>query len=337
MIETLENTLTVRFPDVHPEARLTFEFVRTFRIPDDGKIYPLPPGLGRFPLRHIDDFQNHVPDSWIEHGGVMLPMYQSEALWIKFHSAYVDMHEAAYPFAVQVAAGKINAVTGKAWVNGLERVPQNYLVIPTQPWLDGFCVEKGYIRQFVAMPLGEGYTAEEQITGEAQHGGLQISVCPMKREVFEERFPKIDYFELVPPMMCAHDDMGLAPGGRMHQPIYKDPFLFDDWDRDHRSRCFVHLVNSLKWRKITGKPVPHPPMTDKDYAQSGLPWFEYYDETSQALPGSEILKDLKSVFTMGTEKTNPLFIDDESVTPQIIQQLNSMRSVRPVREGCNEP
>ncbi len=28
------------------------------------------------------------------------------------------------------------------------------------------------IRQFVAMPLGEGYTAEEQLTGEAQHGGL---------------------------------------------------------------------------------------------------------------------------------------------------------------------
>ena len=32
------------------------------------------------------------------------------------------------------------------------------------------------IRQFVAMPLGAGYTAEEQITGEAEHGGLQIVV-----------------------------------------------------------------------------------------------------------------------------------------------------------------
>jgi hypothetical protein len=31
------------------------------------------------------------------------------------------------------------------------------VVLPEQPWLDGYCVEKGYIRQFVAMPLGEGY------------------------------------------------------------------------------------------------------------------------------------------------------------------------------------
>lgn len=32
----------------------------------------------------------------------------------------------------------------------------HYLVAPDQPWLDGFCVQKGLIRQFVAMPLGQG-------------------------------------------------------------------------------------------------------------------------------------------------------------------------------------
>ena len=53
-------------------------------------------------------------------------------------------------------------------------------------------MEKGVIRQFVAMPLGAGYTAEEQITGKAEHGGLQIVVYPMKREVFERRFPESD-------------------------------------------------------------------------------------------------------------------------------------------------
>ena len=64
------------------------------------------------------------------------------------------------------------------------------MVAPRQPWLDGFCVRKGMIRQFVAMPLGAGYTAEEQITGEAEHGGVQIVVYPMKREAFERRFQK---------------------------------------------------------------------------------------------------------------------------------------------------
>jgi hypothetical protein len=51
------------------------------------------------------------------------------------------------------------------------------VVVPEQPWLDGYCVEKGIIRQFVAMPLGAGYTAEEQISGKAEHGGLQIMAC----------------------------------------------------------------------------------------------------------------------------------------------------------------
>ncbi len=35
------------------------------------------------------------------------------------------------------------------------------------------------------MPLGDGYTAEEQLTGKAEHGGVQIVVYPMKAAVYE--------------------------------------------------------------------------------------------------------------------------------------------------------
>src|SRR5512138_645505 len=59
------------------------------------------------------------------------------------------------------------------------------MVVPEQPWLDGFCVAKDVIRQFVAVPLGAGYSIEEQITGKAEHGGLQIHVYPMKKERYE--------------------------------------------------------------------------------------------------------------------------------------------------------
>ncbi len=142
------------FPDVHPQARLHIEFQRTLRIPDDGQVYHLPPGLGPFPLKHVDDFAPRIPSAWMTHGGVVLPMYQSEALWIHLDGAWVDGHETEYPFAVKVAAGKIDAVTGAPWSNDLRRRPQNYMVVPEQHWLDGFCVEKGVIRQFVAMPLG---------------------------------------------------------------------------------------------------------------------------------------------------------------------------------------
>ena len=192
MIELYHDELAFSFPEVHNEAKLNINFQRTLRIPDDGKDYPLPPGLGKFPLRHVDDFADHVPESWVEHGGVMLPMYQSEALWINFDENYVDGHDTSYPFAVKICAGKINAITGDSWSDGLQGSPQNYLVTPRQPWLDGYCVDKGIVRQFVAMPLGAGYSAEEQLTGVGQYGGIQIVVYPMKRQVFESRFPERD-------------------------------------------------------------------------------------------------------------------------------------------------
>ena len=62
-------------------------------------------------------------------------MYQAEAMWIDFSTSY--------PMAVKVAAGKINAVTGEAWTNEMSESPQDYLVVPDQPWLDGFCRAKG--------------------------------------------------------------------------------------------------------------------------------------------------------------------------------------------------
>ena len=290
MIELKNDSLVFSFPDVHEDAQLTVGFQRTLRIPDDDRTYPLPPGLGRFPLRHVDDFSKSVPPKWMDRGGVMLPMYQSEAMWLTFGAKRGGGRSSAYPFAIKVAAGKIDAVTGESWADSLTRSPQDYMVAPKQPWLDGYCVEKGSIRQFVAMPLGDGYTAEEQITGKAEHGGLQIIAYPMKAEVYERRFPKravapgrfqanrsLTMSGAIPcAPSAAAPDMGLAPGGRMKQTIYDDPFDFDDWDTENSSRCFIHISNSLSWRAITGAEPPTTPLSSKEYARRGLPWFEHY-------------------------------------------------------------
>ena len=100
MIELSNNDLVFSFPEVHPEARLRISFQRTLRIPDDGNEYPLPPGLGSFPLRHVDDFASKVPAGWLRRGGVMMPMYQSEALWVSFDSNWLDDRDTEYPFAI---------------------------------------------------------------------------------------------------------------------------------------------------------------------------------------------------------------------------------------------
>jgi len=268
----------------------------------------------------------------------MLPMYQSEAMWLNFNSAFLRKHRAAYPFAVKIAAGKIDAVTGEAWTNGLHGLPQDYLVIPEQPWLDGFCVEKGVIRQFVAMPLGAGYAAEEQLTGKGEHGGLQIIVYPMKRDAFEKRFPKVAYDVQETMVSCAAEpcspaSMGLAPGGRMRQEIYKDPYAFEGWDRSRYGRCFVHLANSLVWRAVTGDGPPTVPITSKEYTAAGLPWFDYYNDGAESLEGSDILKKLKSVIRLGKQKGDVPLPENETVTPAKVVKLRRGLLRNQLREG----
>jgi hypothetical protein len=331
MIELKKNVLRFSFPEVHKDAVLEVEFQRTLRIPDDGRHYPLPAGLGRFPLRHVDDFED-VPALWRRHGGVMLPMYQSEAMWLNFSSPY------RYPFALRVAAGKIDAVTGGEWSEGLQRREQNYLVVPSQPWLDGFCVEKGTIRQFVAMPLGAGYTAEEQITGIAEHGGLQLQAYPLKAEAWERmRQPAMRrraMFESdIALSVGSAPDMGLAPGGRMRQEIYEDHFEWKDWDRSMSSRCFVHLVNSLVWRAMTGKRPPTTPPTSKEYRRAGVPWFDYYDDRRTAVDGSEVLAALRSVAELGAEKGDVPLPENESVEVERVRHVGKKKRPNQVREG----
>jgi hypothetical protein len=329
MVELKDDALVFSFPEVHRDAVLTVEFQRTLRIPDDDRSYPLPPGLGRFPLRHVDDYAERVSRAWLSRGGALLPMYQSEALWLNFSSSQ------GYPFAVKVGTGKINAVTGDAWTDTLTRAPQDYLSVPQQPWLDGYCVERGVIRQFVAMPLGSGYSVEEQLTGAAEHGGIQLLVHPLKRAAYRPRrrwLREDQVFEAIP-CMALDADMGLSAGGRMEQEIYDDDQDFADWDVGHRGRCFVHLANALVWRAITGDDPPTTPPTSAEYTRAGLPWFEYYGADSTALAGGGRLQDVRSVAELGKAKGDVPLPENEAVHPAHVVKLRAGLKRDEVREG----
>jgi len=334
-------------------ADVTIHFRRTLRIPDDGRKYPLPAGLGSFPLRSVDDYSDAAPEEWRKRGGLAMPMYQSEALWIAFQSRF--------PFAVKIAAGKINAVSGGAWSGKLQRKPQNYIVVPDQPWLDGFAVGNGLIRQFVAMPLGAGYTVEEQLTGKGDTGGIQIQVYPMRSDRYfeehiasslpstlEELLPRLFAKHLIPrysvhhsiarlPCLARSGGMGLAGGGLMRQEIYEDPYKFGVWDRSQTKRCFVHLCNSMVWRQITGTNPPHPPLTAEEYKKSGIPWFDYYRDDQKPLKGSKRLAGVKSVAQLGKKKKNKSLPDDTTVTPELIIQYGNTRRPEEIQEFLDTP
>jgi len=157
---------------------MVVEFHRTVKLPEDGKTYPLPASCGLFPVKRVADYKDTVPKEWLEHGGVFLPMYQREAMWLAFRK------RAHQPCAIKIGVGKVNAITGEAWKDGLDGDAQDYLVAPPQKWLDGINAGDDVIKQFVAMPLGMGYSVEGQVTGEEKHGGLQLAIYPGKREHF---------------------------------------------------------------------------------------------------------------------------------------------------------
>jgi hypothetical protein len=104
-------------------------------------------------------------------------------MWIKF--------SAKEPFALKIYVGGVNAISGvpikespEAALKRLQlsdKVKQDYVVLPEQPWLDGIASDDGRIRQFVAMPKGSGYSVEAQVTGEEKIDGMQFELTPVKR------------------------------------------------------------------------------------------------------------------------------------------------------------
>lgn len=301
MITVGRDGLSFSFPEVHPDARLTIALQRTFRIPDDGKEYPNPLGLDRFPLRLVDDPAENLSADTVRGGGVLVPMLQSEALWIMFYGHQVLRHDTEYPFAVQISTGGTCAVTGYSQIESLLHDVQNYVVVPGQPLLDSFYVGEGIVRQCVAEPLGQSLKADEQKTGETGPFGLQIEVIPMKSEVFRRVFPwrPLDPRNTIVYMKAGqcHMDFDLAlsesasirgfdpwgklelnPGGRMLQEIYSSPLDRSCWSIENRSRCFLHILNSKAWHEITGDFPSQIPLTELAYREAGLPWFDWYDD-----------------------------------------------------------
>ena len=125
-----------------------------------------------------------APEAMRRRGGVALPIYQAEALWIDFDAPYWR------PMAIKVGAGMVNAVDAGPLDADLREGREDYLVTPPQPWLDGFKTGEGTISQFVAMPLGRGVTVEGQLTGTETVGGLQLLVAGPRPGRFPTRPPR---------------------------------------------------------------------------------------------------------------------------------------------------
>ncbi|WP_434095476.1 hypothetical protein [Streptomyces goshikiensis] len=335
-------------------------FIRTLRLPESGT-HALPPNLGEFPLRRVEDYPDTVPGEWLAKGGVMLPVYLREAMWLSFGGT-------REPAALQVGVGKVCAVSGERWSGRLARDPQNYVVLPRQPWLDGINSGDGTVRQFVAVPLGLGATVEGQVTGEETTGGVQLQAFPLGPQALE-RWREGERARLLPPpppapgggalyggppapsggfggygapapmraaapaapgAAPAAPAMGLGVGGSMRQEVYRDDRALSAWAPEPAARIFVHLVTPPAWRRITGEEPPPSPVDRAAYTRAGLPWFDYYDESGHDLPTTGTLGQVKPVGDWLGDDHTPW----TPPTPHQITPLGpTPRPGRPVQDG----
>jgi hypothetical protein len=197
---------------------------------------------------------------------------------------------------------------------------------------------EGFIRQFVAMPLGSGYTVEAQVTGKEERGGIQIVVYEAKPGRFPDQPPEVPPGILrvasAPMSFGALEGvMGLGAGGKMRQKIYPDPHGLDTWDAGNTGNLTVHIVNSLMVREITGKAPPPTPISAETYTQYGLPWFDLYDEQMGDIAAPDALKRVKSAAELDREKGLPPQREDGSIS--VPDEQVKKYDVGP--EGLNDP
>lgn len=301
---------------------MTVTFYRTCRVPRmEDRINELPAGLGTFPTYRVRDFAGNVPKDWNVEGH-FIPMWPQEALWMGFTST-------VKPVALLIGAGMVNAVTGERLTSELSNT-QNYIVCPPQPWLDGFKPTTGEkVFQFVAAELGSGETAEEQILGTSEFGGIQFGLFKSKIELIPASRiheytigatavaspPRIRYAmgggmrgQSIQSFNSASMDgagmdarsMGLGAGGSIRQKIYPDPYLngrdvHEVWHAEASEKAYVYIVHASDFKSITGKEAPASPITYATYQSQGLPWFGLPDGTWNDVAGGKAIDALKPV------------------------------------------
>ena len=268
--------------------RFSVSFQRTLRVPESYRASKLPPGFGPLPVQRVADYADRVPATW-KPDAVMIPLDAREAMWLSFNAASWK------PNAVKVGVGEINAISGEAWSSTLSDDPQNYVVCPLQLWLDGINAGENFVRQFVAVPLGQGYTVESQVNRGVETGGLRIMVFEPKPGLFPDQAPANSPLAGVM-RSFSPGEFGVGAGARIEQRIYPDPYGVETWDSTAMSEVFVYLVSRERFREITGREAPRSPIGAREYTEYGLgPWFELMDKSLGDIAAPENLSQLQSV------------------------------------------
>lgn len=257
-------------PCIHVNDSLAISFHRTVRIPDDGGSYPAPNSLGVLPIVCVTQIGEKLPSDAVEKGGLIVPLFEMEALKINFHvygpyPRCYTLQDAKY--AVRIFTGGVNGLSGEPVkanmatvlkrLNGIKR-SQDYLYLrggdkPAQQWLDGVSVAPNIVRQFVAVPHLSSSSIEQQVMGSGAVGGIQLEIIPQHLQrrftimLWDHYSPSLPYNERRkaeyphPWSLESPSDFRIPLNTRIHA-----------WERDGKSRERT-LLDELDWLKPAAK------------------------------------------------------------------------------------
>lgn len=272
---------------------------RTVRVPEGRAPANLPPSLGEARTYRVADYRETCPVTF-EDDGVFVGLRDREAVWLSLF--------ASQPVAVAVGAGGVNAVTGKPLAPSLSE--GGYLVVPPQPWIDGWKGAAGEVYQFVSTRFGggKGDTVAEQLIGEdSKSGGIGLAVFDSMEPLTPKRRPietcghemtgsaPVSFGAAVKSRGSAKE-MGLGKGGAIAQKIYPDPYDIDVWKDEPSATMAIYLVDAVSFADITGEELSPTPQSSEGY---GGGYFKLDDGSEDDVKGSEVFAGLNSVFAEG--------------------------------------
>jgi len=79
----------------------------------------------------------------------------------------------------------------------------------------------------------------------------------------------------------------------IRQKVYPDPFGASVWRAEPEVEIAIDLLTPDEFRALTCEEAPPSPVSAKDYADWGLPWFELDDAGAGALQGTGAFRVLK--------------------------------------------
>lgn len=269
------NSLHFRFPEIHPRVSCHIDFERTLRLPDPlDRRRPLPGRAGVFAPLPIDRFADRLPPEIIERGGLIMPMWQADALWLGLWQWNGFVH---YVFALRLAWNDLNVVTGQEAGETIEARPQNYVILDGQEWLDGVGGPGVRFRQFVAPKPRPGTPLAARLANT-----IRISAHPLKYENLPPRVRRLletDHMSDYAFHLLRRRFDGLVEGiGDVQEIVIDRDYDRAAWHEDIVAECIVTVVDAVTWKEITGEWPPQRPMTESDYGRNHMPWAADYEE-----------------------------------------------------------